>query len=72
MIKIVIDEKLKEKEKSMYWLSEITGISYPTIFNLTNNKTSSIRFEILEKIYKALDCKSFDEILEYLPEKDKQ
>ena len=49
MIKIIINEKLKEKNKSMYWLSETTGIPYPTIYNLTNNKTTSIRFVILEK-----------------------
>ena len=40
----------------MYWLAKTTGISYPTIHNLVNNKTESIKFEVIEKICSALNC----------------
>ena len=53
---INIENVLKSQNKSMYWLAEQTGISYPTIFNLSKNKTESIKFDILEKICFALQC----------------
>jgi putative transcriptional regulator len=72
VIQLKIKELLEGKKVTMYWLSKQTGISPNNISNLLNNKTRSITFETLEKIYTALGCESFDEILEYLPEKDKQ
>ncbi len=53
---INIKKLLKQKGKSMYWLAKTTGISYPTIHNLVNNKTESIKFEVIEKICSALNC----------------
>ncbi len=53
---INIENLLKEKNKTMYWLAETTGVSYPTIYNLTTNKTSSVRFDIIKKICDALEC----------------
>lgn len=66
MIQLKIKELLEKKDVTMYWLSKQTGISPNNVSNLYSNKTKSITFETLEKIYTALDCKSFDEILEYI------
>ena len=55
-MKIMIDKVLKTQNKTRYWLSVETGISYPTIMKLCNNKTSSVKFEIIEKICKALNA----------------
>lgn len=53
---ILIDSILKEKNKTRYWLSSETGITYANISNLCNNKTSSIKFEMIEKICASLEC----------------
>ena len=59
-MKVEIDKILKEKNKTRYWLSKQTGITYTNISNLANNKTSAIKFEILESICEALDCTPCD------------
>jgi putative transcriptional regulator len=51
-----IDELLQKKEKSRFWLSQQTGITYPNLAKMTNNKTSSIRFEFIDKLCNILDC----------------
>lgn len=40
----------------MYWLSKQTGISPNNMNQICNGETSIIRFDILEKICKVLDC----------------
>ena len=56
MVKNKISQILEEQDKSMYWLAQQTNTSYPTIHKLANNKTESIKFEILEGICRALNC----------------
>lgn len=63
MIKIRLAEILKEKEKSIYWLAEETGITYPTLHKIATKETLSIKLEILEKIVTVLDV-TFNDILE--------
>ena len=53
---INIETLLSQRNKSMYWLAQTTGISYPTIHKLVNGKTNSLTFENIEKICKTLDC----------------
>ncbi len=60
-MKINIEQILKNQNKTMYWLSKETGIAYPTIHNLINNKTERIDFKTMEKIAKTLSVK-LDEI----------
>lgn len=55
-MKIELNEILKDKNKSLYWLSKETDIRYATLHNLANNKTNSISFVILKKICVALEC----------------
>ena len=63
MIKIRLAEILKEKEKSIYWLAEETGITYPTLHKIATKETLSIKLEVLEKIVTVLDV-TFNDILE--------
>ncbi|EQB3101496.1 helix-turn-helix domain-containing protein [Clostridium botulinum] len=63
MIKIKIDEILEDKERNIAWLSRKTNISYKTLHSLINNKTSSISFDVLEKVCETLEC-DFNSILE--------
>lgn len=65
-MKICIDELLNEKGKTRYWLSTQTGITYPNIYKLAENKTTSLKFELLEKICIALECTPND-ILKIAP-----
>ena len=56
MLSLKIDKILKEKNKSKYWFSQQTGIAPNNINKIYRNETSSIAFDTLEKICKALDC----------------
>ena len=61
-MKIILNETLRQKGKTQYWLSKQTGISAATINNICNGKTSGIQFYVLDKICKALDC-TVDDII---------
>lgn len=63
MIKIRLADILKEQNKSIYWLAEKTGITYPTLHKIATKETQSIKLEVLEKIVLALDV-NFNQILE--------
>ena len=56
MVKITIDEVLKQKGKTKYWLIKETELNFHTVTNLVKNKTTGIQFDTLEKICKTLDC----------------
>lgn len=60
-MRITLNNTLKQKGHSQYWLSHETGIAASTINNLCNGKTTSIKFDTIEKISKTLNC-SIDEI----------
>lgn len=59
-MKITLNDTLKQKGKSQYWLSKQTGIAASTINNLCNNKTTSIQFDVLQKICTTLNCNVCD------------
>ena len=56
MYRLNIRKLLDEKGKSQYWLSKQTGISQNNILKICNGETSTIRFDTIEKICKALEC----------------
>ncbi len=72
MIKLKVTQLLEEKDKSIYWLSKETGLTYPGLLKLVKNETASIHFETLEKIMSALDIKDFNKILELKEDKIKE
>lgn len=63
-MKIRIDYLLHEKNKTRYWLAKEVGVTYPNLCKLADNKTESIKFEIMERICKKLDC-SPNELLDW-------
>ena len=59
-IKNNLSKLLESKGKSLYWLAQKTGISYPTLHKINKNETDGIKFNILEAICKALGCRIED------------
>lgn len=55
-INIKINEILEKQGKSRYWLSKEVGMTHQNLTKLARNDTTSISFENLEKICKALNC----------------
>jgi putative transcriptional regulator len=56
VIKVTIDEILKEKGKTVYWLGKEANITQYNLGKLIKNKTNSIKFDNLEKICNILEC----------------
>jgi putative transcriptional regulator len=59
-IEIRLDELLKERNRSFYWLAKETGISHTTLWRLKKGKAVGINFVTLEKICQALECQPGD------------
>lgn len=66
-MKITLNETLKNKNMSQYKLAQKTGIAASTINNLCNQKTTSIQFDVLQKICNTLDCNVEDIIQKEAP-----
>lgn len=67
MIHIKLDEVLKKKGKTIYWLSQQTGIDQHALHNLSKNITQKTYFSTLDKILNVLEC-PIEELLEHIPE----
>lgn len=59
-MKITIDDVLIKRDRSRYWLAQEIGMRYHNLAKICNGKTSSINFDVLERICKALDCTPSD------------
>lgn len=64
MIKLNVTELLKQKGKSKYWLfnelNNVGTISYSNFNAMVTQKTSSIKYENIEKLCKILECEVSD------------
>jgi putative transcriptional regulator len=60
LIRIRIDELLKEHQRTFYWLAKQTGVSHTTLWRLKKDKAQGITFNTLERICKALQCQPGD------------
>jgi putative transcriptional regulator len=60
MIEIRLDELLRKRRRSFYWLAKETGISHTTLWRLKKRKALGINFETLQKLCEALKCKPGD------------
>lgn len=60
-----IDEILKEKGKTRYWLYIQLGLSYQNFKRLVENRTGAIKFENLKAICDILECTPNDLFVEY-------
>ena len=56
MLSLRVNKILEEKGVTPYWLGKQTGISQNNILKICNGETSTIRFDTIEKICKALEC----------------
>ncbi len=59
-IEIQIDDLLKERGRTFYWLAKETGISHTTLWRLKKGKALGINFGTLEGICQALKCQPGD------------
>lgn len=50
-----IDELLYNKGKTRYWLAKEIGIAYPNMVNLCELKTTSLKFETMERLCEVLE-----------------
>ena len=64
MIKITLDNALKNAGITRYELAKRTGIQYQIIDNYYKNKIKRYDSYILERICGALDCK-IEDLIEY-------
>ena len=60
-----IDEILKEKGKTRYWLYIQLGLSYQNFKKIVENETGAIKFENLKAICDILECTPNDLFVEY-------
>ena len=60
MIEVHIDQLLKARGRTFYWLAKETGISHTTLWRLKKGKALGINFITLEKLSEALDCQPGD------------
>ena len=56
MLSLKVNKILEKKGLTPYWLGKQTGISQNNILKICNGETSTIRFDTIEKICKALKC----------------
>jgi putative transcriptional regulator len=63
VIKIQLEQLLKERGKSMYALAKETGLAYTTLWKLKEATSQGISFDVLEKICLNLKCSPNDLIV---------
>ncbi len=69
MINFNIEQFLKKKKKSKYWLCQNMNITNRNLNRIINGETTSISFRYLEELCELLDC-SLSELINI--EKDAQ
>ena len=60
MIRVQIDDLLKARGRSFYWLAKETGVSHTTLWRLKKDKAQGITFNTLEAICRTLKCQPGD------------
>jgi len=66
MILIKLNEILERENKTLYWLSANSGVSYVSLWKLSKKQTQkSINLDVLSKVCSALNC-AIQDILVYV------
>ncbi|HBG6422585.1 TPA: helix-turn-helix domain-containing protein [Clostridioides difficile] len=60
MMNIQIKQILDKKGKTRYWLAKQIGMTQYNLNKLASGQTTSIKFELLEKICLSLECSPND------------
>ena len=69
MILNKLSEILGRKRIKMSELARMTGLARQSIFEFYHNKNKAVKFETLNKICWALECK-VEDVLEYIPDEE--
>ena len=64
MIVFNIEDLLKKRHKSKYWLCQNMNITSRNLNRVINGETSSISFKYLEDFCKYLDC-SLEDLIKF-------
>jgi putative transcriptional regulator len=56
MVHLRIKELLNEQKKTKYWFIKHMEGSYRSLSNMMDNKTTSIRFDTIDKLCDIFDC----------------
>lgn len=68
MLRIRLDEILKEKGQTKYWLFKmLEPMSYQNFNRIYKNETSSIKFSTLERLSDVLDV-SISDLFQKIPD----
>ena len=70
-IRFKIEELLRDRGQSLYWLSRTTGVSYTTLWRFTKDRALGMNFATLEKLCVALECAPGDLMELGVKEKEK-
>lgn len=60
MIEVRIDQLLKARGRTFYWLAKETGVSHTTLWRLKKGRALGINFITLEKLCETLGCQPGD------------
>jgi putative transcriptional regulator len=60
MIQILLNELLEQGGRTLYWLSQQSGVRYATIWNLSRGEVGRLSLDALDRICEALDCQPGD------------
>lgn len=69
MIEIKLNDELKKRGKTMYWLSEQTGMAKSTLYRL--KKSTKISYSVINLICRTLDCQPGD-FLKYVSDESNE
>jgi len=64
MVKVRLEQILKEKGKSFYWLSKETGINQASMSMIRHNKLKTLNLDYLSRICIVLDVQPGDILCE--------
>ncbi len=65
-IRLLFHLRLQEDNLPLTWIAHETGLSVPTLRRLKNERSASIKFDMLEKLCEALHCEP-GELFEFVP-----
>ena len=60
VIKIKLEQLLKEKNKTLYAVAKETGVAYNALSKIKKNEVKGITFDVMEKLCLSLDCEPND------------
>ncbi len=71
VLQVLLDKTLADRGKSRYWLARETGISEGNLRRIAKHETTSIEYDTLNRICRALKCQPGD-LLAYLEDTEEE